>query len=258
MVEINTIPLYEPIVAGNPFYIILLMFMAAALGLGAIAVYTEIYVPLKSVWGVRGSMRSGTPLSIIFGMNGKIWLEELEHVAGIFSSMNLPLKWIITAPVSGQLDKANTVVISDDWNIVHNLDIDYALVELANLWNEKATREQIRIKVWDAESKSVVDGVDLDLIFDWETFNVHLVNGDLDKLAPNGVKLPPFRFVNMHEIRKYLPNWDASHHAGYINQKVSERDEQDEKDGKKLIMYAVIAAAIFGIAVIFAYVMLKM
>ena len=256
MPDLVAIPLYEPIILGNPFYIILMMFMGAGLVLGAIAVYTEIYTPLKSVWGVRGAMRGGTPLSIIFGMNGKIWLEELQHIAGIFSSMALPLKWIITAPVSGQLDKANTIVVSDDWNIVHNLDIDYAIVAMANAWNEKATREGIRVQYWDTEKKALVDGEDLDLIYDWDTFNSHLMDGSMDKLYPDGVKLPPFRIVNMHEIRKYLPVWDASHHAGYINQEVAEREEKDDKEGKEWIKFAIVAGAIILLSAVMAYVIL--
>lgn len=227
MADIITVPLYEPIIAGSPFYMVLLVIMGGILALGAIALWTEIYVPLRSVWGLRSAIKNHVPLAIITGMNHNIWMESVEYVAGFFKSLELPLLWIITSKTAaGQIGgKANAIFVSDDWNIVHDQDIDYAIAYAAKKWNKENPDKFIK---------------------DWETFESHLINGDLDLMFPEGIKLPPFRIVDPNEIQRYLPKWAAAHHAGYINQEVAKRENKD-KDVDKKGFYLLIGG---GIAVV--------
>ena len=242
--DANTVidlPLYNPIIFGNPFYIIMIMGMGLLIILGLVAFKTEVYDIMKPVWGFRDAASSGKPQMIIQGMNGKMWLESVDHVANIFRSMALPLMWIITIPIAGQMGKVNTAIVSDDWNIVHNIDIDYAIVEIAHRWN--ALEEQR-----PEEERQYVHS--------WDTFSFHLMNGDFAQLVPDGVTLPPFRTVNLNEIKAYLPKWDAAHHAGYINQEVNNRRKDDEKKGTELIKYAIVAGAIMLICCVLGYIII--
>jgi hypothetical protein len=225
--DIIALPLYEPIVAGMPFYMVLLMFMGMGIVLAAIAIWTEIYVPMKPVWGFRKSSKNNIPLSIVTGINHKIWFEPTEYIAGLFKSLGLPLMWILTTTTAaGQMGKVNITKVSDDWNIVHDEDIDYAIVYAVNEWNKEHPAPT------DQEKEN-------EFIYDWESFEKHLMNGDLDEKFPDGIKLPPFRVVNTHEIRRYLPQWKASHFAGYINQEVAKRETKDKDEGKKLLMFSI-------------------
>lgn len=213
MADIIAIPLYEPIIAGLPFYLWLIIFEGMALVLGLITFWTEVYVPMKPVWGFRAASKSNNPMTIITGMNHKIWFETTEYVAGIYRSLELPLMWILTSKTAaGQMGRVNTIFVGDDWNIVHDQDIDYAIVYAVRKWNETYPEQFIK---------------------DWETFEPHLMNGDLDGLFPEGIKLPPFRIVDTNEIQRYLPKWAAAHHAGYINQEVAKRENKDKDIDKK-------------------------
>lgn len=239
MVEtIITIPLYEPLVMGFPFYMVLIGMLGLILIFGLMLFKIEVYDRMQPVWGFRDASASGKPQAIIRGMNGKIWLESVEYVANVFSAMSLPLKWIITAPVSGQMGKVNTIEVSDDWNIVHNVDIDYAIVAAVHEWNKDHPLG------------------DDDHIFDSHTFMKHLMNGGLDKKFPDGVVLPPFRIVDMNEVRRYLPKWSASHHSGFINAKVEERLGDKLKEVPDMMKYALIAAGAVILAGVLAYVMI--
>jgi len=236
------IPLYEPMVLGNPFYMILIMFLGAIIVLGAIAFKTEVYDIMRPVWGFRDSAASGKPQMIVQGMNGKMWLETVDHVANIFRSLTLPLMWIITIPVAGQMGKVNTSIVSDDWNIIHNLDVDYAIAEIVHNWN---ANEELRPE----EERQY--------IHDWDTFSFHLMSGNLAQMYPKGVTLPPFCVVDLHEIKAYLPKWDAAHHAGYINQEVANRRKDEDKKGTELIKYAVVAGAVVVLCCVFGYILLS-
>lgn len=232
------IPLYEPVIAGNPFYIWVIMILGAALVFALLIFYKEVYEPMQPVWGFRTAAKKSDAKStqaIIRTMNGKIWLEPLDFIANVFESLNLPLRWIITVPVSGQMGKVNTIDVSDDWNVVHNLDIDYAIVEAAHRWTEKYPN---------------------DPLYDWNSFQTKLMDGSLDAMFPQGIKLPPFRVVDMHEIRRYRPKWHAAHHSGFINAKVEERKGDEEKKGQTLIKYFAIGAVLIIIASAIGYVML--
>jgi hypothetical protein len=228
--DLISIPLYEPIIGGNPFYIWLILFGGMALVLGAIAFWTEVYVPMKPVWGYRAANKNNIPVSIVTGMNHKIWFETTEYIAGIFKSLELPLMWILTSTTAaGQMGKVNTTFVGDDWNIIHDQDIDYAIVYAAREWNKDKNQESP------------------EYIKDWGTFEQHLMNGDLDRLFPEGITLPPFRIVDTHEIRRYLPKWTAAHHAGYINQEVAKRENKD-KDIDKRGFYMMIAGGLIVVA----------
>jgi hypothetical protein len=248
---LQAVPLYNPVIAGMPFYLILLIMMFFALLFGGLVVWQYIYEPLKPVWGFRTASMNNKPQSIIHGMNGQIWLEATDYVAGLFRSMNLPLMWIITAPVSGQMGKVSTLEMSDDWNIVHNIDIDYAIVEIVHRWNENQKSLNPDTKPEDLVSQGLI-------IYDWKTLEKRLLNGDLDAFVPHGVKLPPFRIVDLHEVRRYLPKWTAAHFAGYINQEVAKRQTKDENSGKTMMTYALIAGGIIIISAVFAYLILQM
>lgn len=260
MATIVNLPLYDPVLMGNPLYIWIILFLGAAVVLGAIAFKTEFLDVMAPVMGFRDSARSNKPQMIVQGMNGKMWLESVDHVANIFRSMTLPLMWIITVPVAGQMGKVNTSIVSDDWNIVHNIDIDYAIVEIAHRWND--IQEQIMKTLvhentglpYDEEEKMVY--AQDNLIYNWDTFDKHLMNGDLFALVPEGVTLPPFRVVDLHEVKNYLPKWDAAHHAGYINQEVANRKGDEEKKGETLVKYAIVAGAILLICAVFSYLLI--
>jgi hypothetical protein len=241
MVTVVDIPLYEPLIMGNPFYLIVIMGMGALIILGLVAFKTEVYDIMQPVWGFRAAASSGKPQMLIQGMNGKMWLETVDHVANIFRSLTLPLMWIITVPVAGQMGKVNTSIVSDDWNIIHNIDIDYAIVEIVHNWN--------------AREDTKPEG-EREYIHNFDTFNYHLMSGNLIEMYPQGVTLPPFRVVDMHEIKNYLPKWDAAHHAGYINQEVANRRKDEDKKGTELIKYAVVAAACVGIVFVLGYIMI--
>lgn len=238
MPTIIDIPLYEPIIAGFPFYLVLLFILGLVIVFGLMLFKLEVYDRLEPVWGHRTASMKNIPEAIVHGMSGKIWLMPVDSVAGIFSAMNLPLKWIQTIHTQGQLGKVNVVEVSDDWNIVHNRDVDYAIVEAAHQWNEKnpeGTPEHI---------------------FDWATFEKHLMNGDLDSLFPKGIRLPPFRNVDLHEIRRYVPKWMASHHAGYINDELNKRKTEDDKQGIGMVKWALIAGGILLICAVLGYVII--
>jgi hypothetical protein len=241
---IVTIPLWEPVIMGNPLYIWLILGMGAMIVIGLVAFKLEIYDRLQPVWGFRYAAVSNTPQAIIRGMSGKIWLAPVKSVAGIFTAMGLPLKWIQTAPSQGQLGIVNTIEVSDDWNIVHNVDINYAIVEAAHTWNE----------TWLKTHKESDEGY----IYDWDSFEKHLMNGDLDSMFPTGIKLPPIRNVDLHEIRKYLPKWTASHHSGYINAELEKRKVEDDDKGKTLLTYAIIAGGVILICAVLAYLILSL
>jgi hypothetical protein len=242
MATIVDIPLYEPLVLGLPFYMIIIGGLFVLLMIGLILFKTEVYDIMQPVWGFRNAAASGKPQMIIQGMNGKMWLESVDHVANIFRSLSLPLMWIITVPVSGQMGKVNTSIVSDDWNIVHNIDIDYAIVEVAHAWNSRE----------DEKPES-----DREYIHNWDTFSKHLMNGDFKSMMPEGIILPPFRVVDLHELKNYVPKWDAAHHAGYINQEVNNRRKDETKEGVEIVKYAVIAGAILLISAIFAYLIIQ-
>jgi len=242
MATIVDLPLYEPLVLGLPFYIIIIGGLFVLLMIGLILFKTEVYDQMQPVWGFRHAAASGKPQMIVQGMNGKMWLESVDHVANIFRSLTLPLMWIITVPVSGQMGKVNTSIVSDDWNIVHNIDIDYAIVEIAHAWN---VREDDKPEL------------EREYIHNWDTFSKHLMNGDFKSMMPEGVILPPFRVVDLHELKNYLPKWDAAHHAGYINQEVNNRRKDETKEGVEIVKYAVIAGAILLISAIFAYLIIQ-
>jgi hypothetical protein len=157
--------------------------------------------------------------------------------------------WIITAPVSGQMGRVNTTEMSDDWNIVHNIDIDYAIVEVVHQWNV-AIQNQYKEKNID---ELVVEDL---IIHDWNSFELHLMNGDLDDFIPNGIKLPPFRIVDMHEVRRYLPKWKASHFAGYINSEINKRMKDKAGDMQENFKWALLCAAVILVAAILAYIIL--
>jgi hypothetical protein len=248
---LQSVPLYNPVIAGLPFYIILLFIMGMALMLGGVVVWQYIYEPMKPVWGFRAAALANKPQSIVHGMNGQIWLEATEYVAGLFRSLNLPLMWIITAPVSGQMGKVSTLEMSDDWNIVHNIDIDYAIVEIVHRYNEHVKEEH----KGESYEELVATGL---IIHDFNTFNKVLMDGTLDAFIPHGITLPPFRVVDLHEVRRYLPKWTAAHFAGYINQEVAKRMKKDENAGKDLMKWAIIAAGVILVAGILVYLILQM
>jgi hypothetical protein len=240
---ITAVPLWEPMIFGNPFYIWLIIILGGLLLLGLVAFKLEVYDKLDPVWGYRAATIANIPLAIVRGMSGKIWLMPVESVAGIFSAMGLPLKWIQTAPSQGQLGRVNTIEVADDWNIVHNVDIDYAIVEAVHKWNE----------IWAKDHKEGDPG----FIFDYKTFEEHLMNGDLDAMFPTGIKLPPFRNIDLHEIRKYLPKWTASHHSGYINAELEKRKgEDDNTKGMELFKWALAAGAVVLICCILGYIII--
>lgn len=228
--------LYEPVIAGNPFYIWVIMGLVVMLMFGLAIFKLEVFDRMAEVWGYRDACLNKTPLAIIIGMSGKIWMKSVESIAGIFTAMGLPLKWIQTAPTQGQLGVCNTIIVSDDFNIVHNVDIDYAIVHAVHQWNEK--------------NPEGTDG----FIYDYETFEEHLMNGDLDAMFPEGVVLPPFRRVNLHEIRKYLPVWTASAHSGYIQAELDKnKPDKDEEGSKRIMLYLLAGGVGIVICSIIAY-----
>jgi len=248
---LQSVPLYNPVIAGLPFYIIIIFFLFGALVFGFVLFWQYVYEPMKPVWGFRTASIHNISQSLIHGMNGQIWLEATEYVAGLFRSLGLPLMWIITAPVTGQMGKVSTTEMSDDWNIVHNIDIDYAIVEIVHRFNEKAKVDNPGITLDELVKADLV-------IYDFKSFNTRLMDGTLDAFVPEGVRLPPFRIVDLHEVRKYLPKWTAAHFAGYINQEVAKRDKKKQDEGKQLMTYALIAGAIFLIACVIGYLILQM
>jgi Flp pilus assembly pilin Flp len=260
LATIVDIPLYDPVLFGNPLYVWIILILTGAIAIILIAVKTEIIDPLQPVWGFRDAVRNNKPQMLVQGMNGKMWLETVEHVANIFKSMRLPLMWIVTIPVVGQMGKVNTSIVSDDWNIIHNIDIDYAIVEIVHRWNAEQ-KNIISSMVKEDDDGNIIEYTEDEklefartrMIYNWDSFNTHLMNGDLTRFVPEGVVLPPLRVVNLNEIKIYLPKWDAAHHAGYINQAVAERSKDDEKQGNTMVKYAIISGAILLICAVFSY-----
>ena len=187
-----------------------------------LAFKTEIYDPLQPVWAFRNASRNNKQLAIVNGLNGKIWMETVENIGNIFESMNLPLKWIQTVPAQGQWGKAPTIYLSDDLNTVIDLDIDYAMVAAAEKWNEKEREKP--------EEKQ-------EILYDWKSFEKPLMDGRLDAFFPDGITLPPLRNVKLNEIRRLHPKWMPAHHSGYINAKIAERMEGEEKQGMGVLKY---------------------
>jgi hypothetical protein len=248
---LQAVPLYNPVIAGLPFYFILIIVMGIMMMFGMLMFWQYFYEPMKPVMGFRTAALHNKPQSIIHGMNGQIWLEATEYVAGLFRSLNLPLMWIITAPVSGQMGKVGTTEMSDDWNIVHNIDIDYAIVEIVHRYNEDVKAKNPEMSYDDMVKDNLI-------IYDFKTFSSRLMDGTLDSFVPEGVKLPPFRIVDLHEVRRYLPKWTAAHFAGYINQEVLKRIKKPQDEGKEMMKYAIVAGGIIIIAAVFAYLILQM
>jgi hypothetical protein len=240
MAEIVTIPLWDPVFMGNPFYIWLILIMGAAIALGIALFKLEVYDRLEPVWGYRDASMGNIPQAIVRGMSGKIKLLPVTEVAGIFSAMGIPLKWIQTVPSQGQLGKVNTIEVSDDWNIVHNVEIDYAIVEAVHKWNE-VHPETTKGHIYDSES-----------------FDEHLMNGDLDAMFPKGIRLPPFRNVDLHEIRRYLPKWTASHHSGYITAELDKRKKEDDGKGSDMFKWALLGGAVILGAAVLGYIILSL
>ena len=243
------VPLYDPVIAGNPFYMILIYSLAFFIFVGALLVYTEIYSRMKEVWGYRDASASGKTMAIVRGMSGKMWMETVDDVANVFKSINLPLAWIITAPVNGQFGKVNTIEVCDDLNIVHNPDIGWAMQYSAEQWNRIIIEENP-----DADPET------LDLIVDWKSYEKHLMNGDLKELFPRGIVLPPFRFVDFKEIERLCPKWKASHFSGYLNQEVEKRMQKkqaDEESAKKMAMWLAAGGIVFLLCCVVGYLLLS-
>ena len=241
---IVTIPLYDPVIMGNPLYIWLIIGLFAILMIFLAVFKLEVYDKLIPVWGYRDAATWNIPLAIVRGMSGKIKLLPVKEIAGIFSAMGLPLKWIQTTRTQGQLGIVNTIEVSDDWNIVEDVDLDYAITKAAHDWNE----------LWGKTHKEGDDG----FIYDFESFDAHLANGDLDELFPSGIRLPPVRFVDLHEIRRYRPKWTASNMAGYIIAELEKRKPEVDETGKALMTYALIAGGIILICAVLAYLILSL
>ena len=260
MATIVDIPLYDPVFFGNPLYVWIILILTGVLAVILIAVKTEIVDPMQPVWGFRNAVRNNKSQMLVQGMNGKMWLETVDHVANIFKSMKLPLMWIVTIPVVGQMGKVNTSIVSDDWNIVHNIDIDYAIVEIVHRWNNEQ-KNMISAMVKDDGEGNIIEYTEDEklefartrMIYNWDSFNTHLMNGDLNRFVPEGMVLPPLRVVNLNEIKIYLPKWDAAHHAGYINQAVAERTKEEDKQGNTMVKYAIVSGAILLVCAVFAY-----
>ena len=247
---LNAIPLYNPVTFGMPLYFIIIIIEFAIIMLGLIVFWQYIYEPMKPVWGFRAASLSNKPQSIVHGMNGQIWLEATEYIAGLFRSLGLPLMWIITAPVSGQMGRVATTELSDDWNIVHNIDIDYAIVEIVSRYNAYAQEQNPEMAADELIGKNLV-------IYDFKSFNEKLMDGTLDSFCPAGVKLPPFRVVDLDEVRRYLPKWNASHFAGYINQEVAKRIKEDTNKHSDMMKTAMICGAIILVCSIMAYLIIS-
>jgi len=243
------IPFYDPVVMGTPFYMVLIYFLFFAIFVGVVLFYTEVYSKMREVWGYRDAAASGKSMAIVRGMSGKIWMETVDYVANVFKSIKLPLAWIITAPVNGQIGKVNTIDVSDDWNIVHNVDIGFAIQYSAEKLNEKILEEN--------PSK---DPDELDLINDWDSYSRHLLNGDLQDMFPTGIILPPLRIIDFREIGRYLPKWKASHFSGYLNQEVEKRlqkKKEDEESAKKMAMWLAAGGLAFLICCVIGYLLLS-
>lgn len=243
------VPYYDPVIMGNPFYMIAIYALLFFLAVGGLLFYTEVYTRMKEVWGYRDAAASGKPMAIVRGMSGKIWMETVDYVANVFKSINLPLAWIITAPVNGQIGKVNTIDVSDDWNIVHNVDIGFAIQYSAEKWNELILK-----------NNPDKDPEKMDLIVDWDTYNYHLLNGDMKELFPHGIVLPPFRIIDFREIGRYLPKWKASHFSGYLNQEVEKRmqkKKEDEESAKKMAMWLAAGGLAFLICCTLGYLLLS-
>lgn len=244
------IPLWEPYVFGNPLYIWIILFLGFFIVMMAMAFKLEVYDRLEPVWGHREASFRNIPEAIVHGMSGKIWIMPVDSVAGIFSAMGLPLRWIQTVPTQGQLGKVNVIELEDSWNIVHNVKIDLAIVEAAHAWN--AEMKKRGFKEGDVDDNGISR-----FIYNWDTFEAHLMNGDLETFFPKGITLPPLLNVDFHEIRRYLPKWTASHHSGYINAELEKRKpEEDQKKGYTIVAYAVAAGTIMIVCAAIAYVIL--
>jgi hypothetical protein len=237
------IPFYEPVTMGFPMYIWIIIGLVVAIIFMLLAFKTEVYDRMQPVWGFRAASSGNKPLAIVNGMSGKIWMETVENIGNIFESMNLPLKWILTVPSQGQFGKANTIYLCDDLNTTINLDIDYALVAAAEAWNE--------IEALKPEAEQ-------EILYDWNTFEKPLMDGRLDALFPDGIKLPPIRVINFNDIRRLHPKWMPAHHSGYINAKIAERTEGEEKDGKTFLKFVVIGGIFLIICCAFSYLILSM
>lgn len=247
--ELMAVPLYDPVIMGMPFYMATIYILVFVIVVGCLLFYTEVYSRMKEVWGYRDAAASGKPMAIVRGMSGKIWMETVDYVANVFKSINLPLAWIITAPVNGQIGKVNTIDVSDDWNVVHNVDIGYAIQYSAEMWNKRVR----------AENNTNEDG-ELDLIRDWDSYNKHLMNGNLKELFPDGIVLPPFRIIDFREIQRYLPKWKASHFSGYLTQEVEKRmqkKKEDEESAKKMAMWLAAGGLAFLICAVIGYLLLS-
>lgn len=250
------VPFYEPVIMGSPLYIWIMSILAFLLVMGAFGVYSEIYMRMREVWGFRDASASGKPMAIIRGSAGKILFETVDYVANVFKAINLPLSWIVTAPVSGQLGKVNVIDVSDDWNIVTNVDIGWAIQYSAESWNLRQIEQ-------NKELEHPLPIEDLPLIIDWQTYQLHLMNGDLERMFPQGVILPPFRIIDFTEQRRYLPRWSASHFAGFINREVERRLEQlkattDVEGAKRVMMYLMAGGGVFLVCCALGYLILRM
>lgn len=216
------IPFYEPVTMGFPMYIWIIIALVIAIIFMLLAFKTEVFDPMQPVWGFRAASRGNKPLAIVNGMSGKIWMETVENIGNIYESMNLPLKWILTVPTQGQFGKANTIYLCDDLNTTINLDIDYALVAAAEAWNA---------------NEALKPEEEQEILYDWNSFEKPLMDGRLDAFLPDGIKLPPLRVVNLDDIRRLHPKWMPAHHSGYINAKIAERTEGEEKQGMGILKF---------------------
>jgi len=266
MAPIIDVPFYDPVVLGNPAYIWIMMIEAIIIFAIVMLGYTEIYQRMEPVWGYRDASQSGKTLAIVRGTSGKMWMEPVENVAGIFQAIGAPLKWILTAPVSGQFGKVNAIDVSDDWNIVHNVDIDYAILiairahnaDIESKYPLEITEEYLKVDPLDPqegdqqaetrESRRLFNYKmqQENLIYDYPTFEKHIMNGDLQHRFPNDIVLPPLRIISFKEIQRYLPKWKASHMAGYLNEMVARRAKpEDVESAKKAAMWLAAGGIIF-------------
>lgn len=216
-------------------------------------IYVRYWV-MDPVWGYSDAVKSKKPVAFLISRTRRMKFVAVRYIAKVFEAIELPYAWLLTSTEAAfSLGGVTTIIVNDDWGIIRNPAIEDAIRILRERYNAEHPTEGERIKTFDS-------------------FQNHLMAGDFAQFCRKsgdavedgkeyGVELPPFRIVNLWDIRSYLASvdaMDASSHEGFIQSEVQRRLKDERKNDVRPLVYAIAGGSVIIICSILAIVILGM